>query len=113
VKSKQERPIEVRDFVIINEFDKPCTRLVAQVVKIENGRVTGRYITEETTLEFCTGDIAHATLVSAFGVALNLSDGYVEGIQIGDSSATYPDGRPRLWQPDDHSERYKLREAVR
>lgn len=55
--------IEVGDYVIINQYDKPCTRLVARVKAINGDKVVGEYITAETSTVRCTGRLNRATAV--------------------------------------------------
>ena len=98
----------IGEYVIINEYDKPCTRLVAQVVSVEGDKVKARYITEGTTLRVCESSLSSVTPVSDFGVLLIFEGSRVSGIRNGESIATYRDGKPRYWQPE-NTETHALR----
>jgi len=108
----RERTMNVNDLIIINHFDKPCTRLIAQVEKIEDGKVTARYITTGTTSERCFGPVEEATPIADFGVVIQTEGRAVCGLGIGKSRATYPDGKPRVWQPE-QQELWPLRKGIK
>ena len=93
--------IKVGDYVIMNNSDKPCTRLIAQVIELPEGQdfVRGRYICKGTNMRYPYGRLSEATLVSDFGVELFFTGGRVSSEQVNPSAATYRDGRPREWQP--------------
>lgn len=94
--------IQLGDYVIMNDADKPCTRLIAQVIELPEGRdfVRGRYICERTNMREPYGRLSGATLVSDFGVELTFNtDDTVTSEQVRPSVATYSDGKPRQWQP--------------
>ena len=100
--------INLGEYVIINEFDKPCTRLVAKVTEVNGKRVKARYITKGTNLKIRTSDTENVMPVHRFGVRLVFDDGQVTGICDAQSTATYKDGKPRYWQPE-HTETHALR----
>lgn len=93
--------IKVGDYVIMNNSDKPCTRLIAQVIELPEGKdfVRGRYICKGTNMRYPQGRLSEATLVSDFGVELFFANGRVSSEQLRPSAATYRDGKPREWQP--------------
>lgn len=98
--------IKVGDYVIMNNSDKPCTRLIAQVIELPEGQdfVRGRYICKGTNMRYPQGRLSEATLVSDFGVELSVNVSFanakVSTGQVRPSVAKYRDGRPRQWQPD-------------
>lgn len=95
--------IKVGDYVIMNNSDKPCTRLIAQVIELPEGKdfVGGRYICKGTNMRYPYGRLSEATLVSSFGVELFFANGRVSSEQVNPDRcvAKYRDGRPREWQP--------------
>ncbi len=93
--------IKIGDYVIINDADKPCTRLIAKAILVEpeRGFIRARYICEQTNMRECQGRLSNATLVSDFGVDLAFEGNTVTATQPRPSVARYPDGEPRDWQP--------------
>lgn len=106
--------IKVGDYVIMNNSDKPCTRLIAQVIELPEGKdfVRGRYICKNTNMRYPQGRLSEATLVSDFGVELSvelsLTNGKISTEQVRPSVATYSDGKPRQWQPDGENPEQEL-----
>lgn len=98
---EKEQRIKPGSYVIINHTDKPCTRLIAQVVEVDevNDRVNARYICKATNMKTCTGRLSEATLVGDFGVDLVFDGSTVAAKRImrEPSQATYRDGRAREW----------------
>ena len=90
--------------VIINEFDRPCTRLVAVITKIDrfNDIVTAKYLCVDTITDVCGALIHRVTPLSDFGVALIVkNNGTVCCEPVGESVAKYPyTDEHRLWQPE-------------
>jgi len=99
----------IGEYVIINEFDKPCTRLIAEVTHIEGETVHARYITDGTQSLHCSAHISEVTPVYKFGVMYDIKGGYITAARITHSKATYRDGKPRNWQPAGEGSRWKLR----
>lgn len=93
--------ISIGDYVIMNDADKPCTRLIAQVAELPEGKdfLRARYICERTNMREPYGRLSGATLVSDFGVEMTFEGDTVTTEQVRPSVATYRDGRPREWQP--------------
>ncbi len=89
-------------FVIINRSDRPCTRLIAVVVSVEEDMVVAEYITTGTHARDCYGPHAGVTPVSEFGVEVNIAGGKVTARVVAESEAVavYPDGKWRRWQPE-------------
>ncbi len=99
----------IGEYVIINELDKPCTRLIAQVERIDAEKVIARYVTNGTRMTHCSAHISEVTPVWKFGVMFEIKGGYISAGQITPSKATYRDGKPRNWQPQGEDSRVKLR----
>lgn len=83
-----------KQFFIVNEFDKPSEQNIAQISngllfyvepRLNKLRMDGMLTTESTPLE-------------DFGLELSLENGWLQGIAIRQSEATYRDGKPRRWQ---------------
>lgn len=102
--------ISVGDYIIINDADKPCTRLIALVTEAnqEKDFVRAQYICERVNMRECQGRLSNARLVSDFGVEIIFNDHTVYTEQVRPSIATYPDGEPRNWQPSGESPEQKL-----
>lgn len=99
----------IGEFVIINEFDKPCTRLIAQVERIEGETIVARYVTTGTRMTHCSAHVSEVTPVHKFGVMFEIKGGHISAGQVCASKATYRDGKPRDWQPAGEDSRVKLR----
>ena len=102
--------ISIGDYVIMNDADKPCTRLIAQVTELPEGKdfVRARYICERTSMREPYGRLSGATLVSDFGVEITFEGDTVTTEQVRASVATYRDGKPRNWQPHGENPTQKL-----
>lgn len=102
--------INIGDYVIMNDCDKPCTRLIAVVTGIdpEKERVNARYICERVNMREPYGWLGGVTLVSDFGVEMIFNGDTVSTEQVRPSVATYRDGKPREWQPSGENPEQKL-----
>lgn len=98
----------IGEYVIINHFDRPCARLIAEVTKVEGEYVEGRYITTGARMKVCRGLLSDVVPVSDFGIQLQFYNGRVTALEVEESHAAYPDGKPRRWQPE-HEETHGLR----
>jgi hypothetical protein len=91
--------------VIINYFDRPCARLIAVVERVEAGVVHALYLCMATRGERCSSNIENVTSIYDFGVGLIVNEaGVASAKEVGESSARYPDGRKRVWQPDTYND---------
>jgi hypothetical protein len=92
--------------VIINDFDRPCTRLVAIVTEVKDGIVTAKYLAKDTSILECSAPIGKVTPLHAFGKRLDVDNdaglAWVNDIGVNQNRATYSDGRPRRWQEELH-----------
>lgn len=102
--------ISIGDYVIMNDTEKPCTRLIAQVTKLSEGQdfVCARYICERVIMRKPYGRLSNATLISDFGVEIIFDGDTVTTKQVRPSAATYRDGKPRNWQPHGENPTQKL-----
>lgn len=103
--------IQVGDLVIINDSDKPCTRLMARVTELDSvrGFIRAEYVCKRTNMAVCQGGLHRATLVSEFGVEVTFDGDMVSTEQVRPSVATYPDGKARDWQPSGENPMQELR----
>jgi hypothetical protein len=93
--------IKVGDHVIMNCHDRACTRLIARVVRVQGDEVIAEYITKNAQAGLVTGRIGEVLPVERFGVELVWMVGTVSAVRTNrPSEAFYPDGSPRLWQPE-------------
>ena len=99
-----------KTYVIVNELDRPCTMLVAKIIEDDPAldHVKVRYLTAGTSVDTLYADRRRLTYVEDFGVELVFERGTVTAYQTGESSAAYPTGKPRFWQPDE-SETWALK----
>lgn len=106
--------IVIGSHVIQNNTDQPCTRLVAKVVKVEPEKnwIEAEYICRRTRMTRCCGALDRATAVEDFGVELSFVGNTVTAIQLRPSVATYPDGKPRDWQPNGDNPTQELRKRT-
>lgn len=102
--------IQIGDYVIMNEADKPCTRLIAEVIELSNDQnfVRGRYICKNTNMREPYGKLSDVTLVSSFGVEMFFNEEMVGTEQVRPSVAKYQNGAPREWQPSGENPEQKL-----
>ena len=79
--------IQIGDHIIMNDADKPCTRLIAQVIELPEGKdfVRARYICERTNMREPYGRLSGATLVSDFGVEMTF-----DGDTVTDGKRCWP-----------------------
>jgi hypothetical protein len=84
------------DFRIVNTFDKPCERLIAELR--EDGLLY--YIHPDMLPEWESMGLSanESTSLEAFGLEVEVSEGNLIGRLTGPSTAQYKDGRPRRWQ---------------
>ena len=97
---------------IINEYDRPCCELVCRVKSIQKGKpdvYVCEYVTEEPMSNDCA-DIRPIPL-SEFGVEVVIDETKqtITTKQTSPSKATYSDGRPREWQPQDYDQTCNIR----
>lgn len=90
-----------KEFYIVNDIDKPCPRLVAQVIDLKNNM---EYLHPELN-HWDKGDqpfplSKFSTNLKDFGLDIVVSGTTAVFKQIRESVATYKDGRPRQWQGD-------------
>ena len=94
--------IKINDLVIINEFDRPCTRLIAIVSEIGSDYILADYICKDTSMGQCDEQPSRVTKIEDFGmkIDIDMDQGAVQVIQVGPSIAKYSDGSIRKWQPE-------------
>lgn len=80
-------------FVIVNEFDRPSERMVAEWID----GIGYCYLNRELS-KYDGMRPSNPTPVQDFGVAAVIKDGVAHFSQIRHSLATYRDGRTRQWQ---------------
>ena len=107
--------IKIGDFVIINDADRPCARLIAQVYKVDGWLMKAKYLSKHTGTKKCWSRAGGTTLVSDFGVNIifNENGTHYTADQVDESKAKYLDGRPREWQPEDTCSTQPLRKWKR
>lgn len=104
--------MNIGDAVIINDFDRPCANCIAIVTGLygHGGRVyvDAVYVTSG---DRCCDLLECVTPLSAFGVELSVEPAqpavgeaslFVQRVsvrRVRPSTACYPDGQPRDWQP--------------
>jgi hypothetical protein len=101
--------------VIVNEFDRPCTRLVAVVsdMDIDNDIVVVKYLCAQTRVKTCCMAINRVTPLEDFGVTLIIEgEEMMRCLPERKSVATYYDGRPRPWQPENPDEYLPARPEI-
>ena len=89
-----------KTFIIANEFDRPCSKLVAVIIgQAENETVVDvQYIPRDTHQLDFQAVTKRMTFVEDFGIELEFSNGEVSAVKVGPSKATYSNGKPREWQ---------------
>ena len=102
--------IAVGHCVILNDVEQPCGRLVAVIMAIEGGIAYCNYLNADAQLSSYNkklgmaiqieGGIHNMTPVGKFGVEVDYYPqvGTYCCERVGDSVATYRDGKPRKWQ---------------
>jgi len=81
-------PIKIGSRVIINDVDRPCTRLIAEVFAIVGQTVKARYINNGERNREVWGTLDYVTDVNDF-----TNDKMT-------TKAFYPNGKPRVWQEE-------------
>lgn len=92
--------LPLNTLVIVNTCDQPAPRCVAAVVGYEDGRYLCRYVSERLK-DWPVMNPRRPTPVSDFGVAIVLEGDSIRTEMVGESTATYEDGKRRFWQ--DHT----------
>lgn len=82
----------LKQFFIVNTFDNPCERHVAQ---LRAGQLF--YIAPELSRYGGMSEM-FSTPLEDFGFQLSVENGVLECIQVAPSNAHYEDGRKRKWQ---------------
>jgi hypothetical protein len=94
--------------VIMNYFDRPTTRLVAIVDKIEDGICYATYLSDNTTIAHPRSPAEEVTPIADFRMRVVISDDRksfsVERTSNEITAAYYKDGRLREWQGDSSDE---------
>lgn len=99
--------LKVGHCVIINHFDRPCTRHVAVIIRKQGSDLIARYLNAplDEALSEIRGSDEDATPINHFGVAVygrTISDGTpdyrCDGSANHLATALYKDGKPRHWQ---------------
>lgn len=99
--------------VIINHTDFPCAKLVAVVTSVTPERVTSKYLCSRTNMKECyTTRPATCTPVSDFGFEVRHNSTSYWCQPVGESSATYEDGKTRLWQEHGEGVHWPMKPAV-
>lgn len=83
-------------FYIVNGFDRPCERLIAE--RRADGLLYYVHPELRDQKSYHGMSAEESVPVADFGIQLSIEDGMLHGIQIYDSRAIYPDGRGRRWQ---------------
>lgn len=85
----------MKEFFIINSFDRPCEDMIA--FKQPDGRLA--YAVAIPRLRGYDGmDARHATPLRDFGLDIDIQNDRLVGRVVRESVACYPDGSPRPWQ---------------
>lgn len=85
----------MKEFFIIDRFDRPCEDLIA--FKQPDGRLA--YAVDTPRLLGYDGIVArHATPLEAFGLEVHVQNGRLVGRIVRESTACYSDGSLRPWQ---------------
>lgn len=94
------RGIKRGSHIIVNEADRPCTRLVACVDYVSTEVLVCHYMSKNAMATQMVVHPSRATLLEHFGVKVEFTNDLVRfrTIKTGPSLATYEDGRPREWQ---------------
>jgi hypothetical protein len=92
--------VQVGSMVIVNEFDRPCPDLVAQVLEIDQdqNKAVVRYISFEIDRSPFSVPLNRLTSVEMFGVSVARRKNWYTIARVCESNARYPDGKIRHWQ---------------
>jgi hypothetical protein len=97
------RKFEPGDCVILNDVEQPCARLIGVVVSVDDGYVKTKYLNADESFSSynrrgCLSRRAVVTHLEDFGVRLRVTGVSYWCEVVGESTATYEDGKPRKWQ---------------
>lgn len=88
-------------FVIVNTCDAPCWYHVAEWIEGIGYCYMARSLPKWKHLKTFDGmHPSRPTDVQDFGLAIQVHNGQAVFVIVGESSATYEDGKPRRWQDD-------------
>lgn len=96
--------IKVGSLVVVNEFDRPCARLVGVLTELDETAPGGlaRYLDSSLDGDYGQRSVSARcpTPIAAFGVLVLFDHerGMYCIVETGPSCAAYPDGRRRHWQ---------------
>lgn len=88
-------PPSTSDFYIVNSFDRPWPRHIAQA---RDGKLYYIHSDLRDEKQFHGMRMDEAVPIVDFGVTLSIEDRFLVGIQTAPSRAHYSDGRVREWQ---------------
>lgn len=92
----------VGNCVIVNTYDQPCGKLVAIITAVSGDCFFVKYLNADPALDYYNKNdgmrVSRPTLVGSFGVEVRYYDGTYWCVRVGDSRATYEDGKRREWQ---------------
>jgi hypothetical protein len=96
---------ETGNCVILNDAERPCGEMVVVVVQVNEGRsdYLCKYLNADPKFDAFNRPpmqttLSEATKVEDFGVCIRSNGKKYWCEKVGDSTATYRDGRPRYWQ---------------
>lgn len=107
--------IKPGSLVIINESDRPCTRLIVFVDRIFNGYVEGRYICQDTMDGVVGGPVENVVAITDFGVDLTIKPGLnlTGAVKVDKSRVLYSSkDKIRDWQPIGGGELQRLKPGM-
>lgn len=84
------------DFRIVNTFDRPCERMIAELR--QDGLLYYVHPLMLPKWESMGISAAESTPLEAFGLVVEVSEGILTGKLSRPSWAIYGDGKPRRWQ---------------
>lgn len=93
------------ELVIVNDIDSPETGMICMVTqdqKEDSKHVKVRYLANRRQHGEFAKSFKHVVQgmirLSNFGIEISMSDHFMNARVVGESKATYPDGKPRRWQ---------------
>lgn len=93
--------VHVGDFVIVNEMDRPCTRLVAKVLSVEDfPMITCVYLSANTSVRIYQAHVSTLTNIFDFGCEIAFYKRTYRCREVEASQAKYHHGGIRKWQEE-------------
>lgn len=111
------RSFVVGDCIILNDVEQPCGKMICVITAKVGDRYECKYLNAGPMFDQFNeppmrNTMDRATLIEDFGVVLRFKGSQYWCDVVGESRATYPNGKPRKWQEHGGPYYYYFRDEV-